>query len=97
MKPFKFNVIAELDHRTGRTMAIYFQFRKGDVHETREVVEGKAFADYDKKGILLGIEMLAPCKAEVLTRITTEEPVKAFIRTKLPKTTAWKPVIAGTT
>jgi hypothetical protein len=29
-------------------MAIFSQFRKGDVHETREVVEGKAFADYDK-------------------------------------------------
>jgi hypothetical protein len=39
--------------------------------------------------------MLSPCKVELLTRIATKELVKAFIRTKLPKTTAWAPVIAA--
>ena len=68
-------------------MAVYFELRQGEVDETREVVEGKAFADYAIDGALLGVELLAPCDVVVLDTIAKEEPdsVRRFFRRVSPR------------
>jgi len=76
-----------VDEATGTVRAAYLRIRSGQVHETREVSEGRAFADYDEQGSLLGIEILAPCTAAALHSIAQEEPepVQRFIRGGPPK------------
>ena len=46
----------------------------GSRAETREFDNGRVFADYDKSGRLLGIEMLGPTQIAVLDQITMKEP-----------------------
>ena len=76
----------DLDDRTGFPRAVYMHVREGLVHTTKEVEPGQAFADYDTEGLLIGIEMIAPCEVKVLDRITIKETsiVKAFIRNTTP-------------
>lgn len=76
-----------VDETTGGIRAAYVRVREGAVHETREVVEGRAFADYDEAGLMLGIELLAPCEIEVLERIAKDEPeaVRRFLRGSPPR------------
>jgi uncharacterized protein YuzE len=60
---------------TGEMEAAYIKIRDGVVAETRDADEhGNAFADYDESGVLLGIELLAPCTARVLDRIAMDGP-----------------------
>jgi len=75
-----------LDKETGQVKAVYFQVRKGKTVETREFDNGNAFADYDSKGQLLGVEVLGPCKFNVLDKISRKEPkpVKSFLRNSIP-------------
>jgi len=76
-----------VDETTGIVRAAYMRVRKGEVADTREVSEGRAFADYDDSGILLGIELLAPCSVEVLDQISAHEPeyIKRFLRGSPPR------------
>jgi hypothetical protein len=76
-----------VDEQTGFIRAAYLRVRKGKVAETQEVSEGSAFADYSAKGLLLGVELLAPCKVNVLDRIAAHEPepVKRFLRGGPPR------------
>jgi uncharacterized protein YuzE len=82
-----FRLEASIDDRTGRTVAAYLRVREGEVATTQEVEEGVAYADYDAQGLLLGIELLGPCKVEILDRIasTEPEPVKRFLRGSVPR------------
>jgi hypothetical protein len=61
-------------------VSVYFQVRRGRVHETREFADGLAFADYDKSGYLLGIELLGPCRVQIVDQLAAHEP--AAVRTK---------------
>src|SRR5262245_48503740 len=83
----RFNVSVSVDEQTGQVMAVYFQVRDGDAAETREVPEGRAFADYDQQGQLLGVELLAPCGADVFDSIAAQEPeeVRQFFRRTAPR------------
>ena len=83
----RFNVSISTDERTGRVMAVYFRLRQGEVDDTREILEGKAFGDYDQDGLLLGVELLAPCEVDVLDRIFGQEPegVRQFVRQVSPR------------
>ena len=83
----RYSFSTSVDERTGRVMAVYFRLRQGEVDETKEVVEGKAFADYASDGALLGIELLAPCDVAVLDAIAQEEPenVRRFFRRVSPR------------
>jgi hypothetical protein len=82
-----FKVRFEVDEQTGEPLAAYFRIREGEVAETKEVVEGSAFADYDADGWLLGVELLAPCRGLILDRLTAEEPepVKSFVTRTAPR------------
>jgi uncharacterized protein YuzE len=51
--------------------AAYFRVREGRVIETRDVgKESVLFADYDATGRLLGVEVLAPDKVNVLSLLS---------------------------
>ena len=87
MSATRYSFSTSVDERTGRVMAVYFKLRQGEVDDTREVVEGKAFADYDADGALLGVELLAPCDVAVLDTLAKEEPesVRRFFRRVSPR------------
>jgi hypothetical protein len=76
-----------VDEQTGNVQAVYFYLRKGTTVETREVSEGRAFADYDDQGQLLGVELLAPCTVTVLDSLVEKEPepIKNFLRAAAPR------------
>lgn len=88
MKP-SFEVSIETDHRTGEIMVVYLQVRRGKVAKTKELVDGTAFADYNAKGELLGVEFLAPCSVNLSDKISDAPDVKKFIRQKLPTRSQW--------
>ena len=81
---FSFRVSVETHDQTGAVIAAYFQIRKGKTKVTKEYADGDAFADYDKHGQLLGIELLAPCRTSVLDRIAKQAPTKRFLRGAVP-------------
>lgn len=87
MKKFFFDMHVEVDNATGRTLAVYFQVRKGRATKVLELADGNAFANYGARGQLLGIELLAPCKVNVLDQVASKEPkeVQDFIRQKIPQ------------
>jgi uncharacterized protein YuzE len=83
---FSFQLTVTNDNRTGEILAVYLRIRKGKVEKVRELQDGAAFANYGKKGELLGIEMLAPCRLSVLDRIARNEPqTRKFIRGNVPR------------
>ncbi len=86
MKSLYFNFDVEVDNKTGRILAVYLQVRKGKVAEVLELANGNAFANYDRNGRLLGLELLGPCEINVLDRIARNEPkeVKDFFRKNIP-------------
>jgi hypothetical protein len=53
----------EVQRLRNRTLT-YLKAADGRVAETRELVDGKVFADFDAAGELLGIEVLVPCQLE---------------------------------
>ena len=82
MNEFSFEVHVDVDDATGEVLAGYFRIRKGRVHETIEFAGGNVFADYNKNGELLGIELLGPCKTSIVDQIAPEESTQLRSRTK---------------
>jgi uncharacterized protein YuzE len=82
---FELNV--ETVTETGEMLAVYFRVRKGKVHETKELLDGTAYADYDRQGHLLGIELLGPCRVTALDRLIHQEPtsVRRFVKRSMPR------------
>jgi hypothetical protein len=87
MDNYMFNMSLSVDEQTGNLRAVYLRVRKGEVADTREVSEGRAVADYDAQGWLLGIELLAPCRVSVLDNISKDEPepIRRFLRGAPPR------------
>lgn len=67
-----FNLQVSYDN-AGVPVAAYLRVREGQIAETREIREGSVFADYTAEGVLLGVEMLAPCEDPVLTELAEHE------------------------
>ncbi len=86
-KDFLPSLELSVDESTGMVRAAYLRVRKGEVANTREISEGRAFADYDRNGTLLGIELLGPCEVKVLDQISAREPapIKRFLRGSPPR------------
>lgn len=92
MRQLHFSVTVETDKATGDMVAVYLQFRDGKSAKTTELDDGgNAFADYDRKGNLLGVELLGPCRFSVLNKLTEQEPaqeanrIKRFMRDSTPR------------
>jgi len=83
----KFALNVSFSDTTGEPVAAYLRIREGSVAATKEVSEGAAFADYAADGLLLGIELLAPCSLEVMDRLgaNESEPVRRFLRGGAPR------------
>ena len=83
----KFRLEVSYSETTGDPVAAYVRVREGRVAQTKEIGDGFAFADYSADGVLLGIELLAPCSLEVLERVVEKEsePVRQFLRRGLRK------------
>jgi hypothetical protein len=82
---FRFGLSVETNDLTGEVIAVYFQLRAGKVAATKECKEGVAFADYDRDGKLLGVELLGPCEIEVLDKIAKQKPARDFLRRSVPQ------------
>jgi uncharacterized protein YuzE len=87
MDKFNFRMVTETDRESGKILAMYFQVRKGKATEVKELVDGTAFANYDRKGRLLGLELLGPCTVTVIERIIHDEPTKIrrFVKDNIPR------------
>jgi uncharacterized protein YuzE len=85
MKDLTFAVKVEVEKSTGRILAAYFQVRAGKVARTEEFANGNVFADYNRKGELLGIEQLGPCDARVFNRIAAKDKrIRDFLKATVP-------------
>jgi len=72
----------------GTLEAAYITLREGKAARTREIVEDIVLADYDSRGRLIGIEILAPVKLSKLTPLVEEKrrkPFRNFIKTQAPE------------
>ncbi len=80
-------VSTQVNYETGDVSAVYFYIRPGKSALVKEFAEGCAFADYDRNGHLLGIEILAPGEIAVLDKIARREPkpIKNFLRNSIPR------------
>jgi uncharacterized protein YuzE len=80
-------VSTQVNYETGDVSAVYFYIRPGKSALVKEFAGGCAFADYDRNGHLLGIEILAPCQIAVLDKIARREskPIKNFLRNSIPR------------
>ena len=84
---FNFSVNVETNNETGAIEAVYFRIRDGKSFKTKEYANGSAFADFNRKGELLGVELLGPCNIRVLDQIAKNEttPAKRFVRSAIPR------------
>ncbi len=53
----------------GTIEAVYVRLSDRKVARSKELIEGQLVADYDRKGELVGIEILAPVRIQNLTRL----------------------------
>ena len=83
---YSFDVETTVDNQTGELLAVYFRVRKAKVHQTIEIVDGYAYADYNRRGELIGIELLGPCDVSVVDKIRKADvAAKSFIRSSAPR------------
>lgn len=64
----------------GRIRAAYVNLGNAGVARTKGIVDDTLLADYDARGRLVGIEILAPVKMQVLIRLIDKEHRAAFRR-----------------
>ena len=99
--PQRFRVKIEVQEKSGEVTAVYFQVREGKAARVKEFASGAVFANYNRKGELLGVAMLAPCEAHVLDKIAEVEPkqfrqqTKNFLRKSAPRAMLGEFVGAG--
>ena len=72
----------------GTVEAIYILLRDERVFRTEEVRPDILLADYNRRGDLVGIEVLAPVKLSALSRLVEESqrrPFRRFVRERAPE------------
>lgn len=82
---FELSISARND---GTLEAAYVRFRPGKVSKTKEVIEDVLLADYNSRGKLLGLEILALVKISDLIRLVDEpsrRPFRRFIERSAPE------------
>ncbi len=82
---FELSISARND---GTLEAAYVRFRHGKVSKTREIIEDVLLADYNTRGRLLGIEILAPVRIADLVRLVDEpsrKPFRRFVERSVPR------------
>jgi len=81
-RELRMKLTVEANKESGKTSAVYFLIRAGKSARVREFAGGNVFADYDRNGRLLGIELIGPCEINILERIARKEPqpVRRFVQ-----------------
>jgi uncharacterized protein YuzE len=74
---FELSISARND---GTLEAAYIQLSELAVARTREIVEDVLLADYDSRGGIVGLEILAPVKLSDLTKLVDRSKRPAFKR-----------------
>ena len=72
----------------GTVEAAYIHIRKGNIARTEEIVKDVLLADYNSRGALLGIEVLAPVKIRYISNLVEEprrRPFRNFIKQAAPE------------
>ena len=83
---YAFSVHVTSEIRTGRLVAVHLRIRKGRSAQTREFARGAVFADYDRRGRLVSVEVLGPCRLEVLEKIAAADVMtRRFICDSMPR------------
>ena len=62
----------------GTLEALYIRLTNRKIARTKEIVQDQVLADYDSKGDLVGIEVLAPVKLSTLSRLVAPPKRKTF-------------------
>lgn len=73
--------------KDGRLEAVYIRLRTGRAAKTKEIIEDTLLADFDSRGRLLGVEILAPVKLSDLARLVQTDrraPFRKFVREIAP-------------
>ena len=73
----------------GTVEAIYVTFLPHKVAKTVEVEEDQLLVDYNRRGEIVGIEILAPVRIRTLTRFVRDDQrpsFRKFIRSTVPDT-----------
>lgn len=81
---FKLSISASAE---GALQAVYIRLRTNKIARTREIVEDIVMADYDGRGQLVGIEILAPVSLKVICRLVDQprrRPFRRFVREQAP-------------
>ena len=82
----EFRVVISTDKKTGEFLAAYFQVRRGRAAKVREYEDGNAIANFNEAGELLGIELLGPCRVQIVDKIAKKDlDVKRFVRANSPR------------
>lgn len=61
-------VTVQTDPESKKVLAVYFQIAEGKVHKTVPIDEGKCYVDEDRRGKILGVEMLSPGELKILVQ-----------------------------
>jgi len=74
--------------RDGTIEAVYIRLSNAKVARTEEVSESILLADYDARGRLVGIEVLAPVRIADLARMVDDPvrgPFRKFVKQAVPE------------
>ena len=82
---YSFHVGVITETQTGRIISVYLRVRRGPAAKVRGLAGGAAFANYNRKGELLGVEILGPCTLRVLDSVANTAPEREFIRKSIPR------------
>ena len=66
--------------KDGSIQAVYITVRNNKVAKTKEIVEDTLLADYDRRGKLVGIEVLGPVKIRRITPLVEQAQRRRFAR-----------------
>lgn len=81
---FKLSISASAD---GTVQAVYIRLRTNKITRTKEIVEDIVMADYDGRGQLVGIEILAPVSLRIIVKLVDQprrRPFSKFVKKRAP-------------
>ncbi len=82
---FELSISASAD---GAVQAVYIRLHSNKIARTREIVEDIVMADYDRRGQLVGIEILAPVRLQIISRLVDQprrRPFRRFVKEQAPE------------
>lgn len=72
----------------GTLQAVYIRLRTNKIARTKEIIDDVVMADYDGRGQLVGIEILAPVSLKIITKLVDQprrRPFRRFVREQAPE------------